>query len=79
MARVCAITGKKPQVGNNVSHAKNRTKRRFEPNLKTRRFFIPEENRFITLKVSAHGLRIIDKIGIQAALVRIKQLQDKQS
>jgi large subunit ribosomal protein L28 len=79
MARVCAVTGKKPQVGNNVSHAKNRTRRRFEPNLKTRRFFIPEENRFITLKVSAHGLRIIDKIGIQAALVRIKQLQDQQS
>jgi len=79
MAKVCAITGKKPQVGNNVSHAKNRTRRRFVPNLQKRRFWIPSENRFISLTVSTHGLRIIDKIGIEAALIRIKQLKEKQS
>jgi large subunit ribosomal protein L28 len=79
MAKVCVITGKKPQVGNNVSHAKNRTRRRFIPNLQTRRFWIPSENRFISLTVSTHGLRIIDKIGIEAALIRIKQLKEKQS
>lgn len=79
MAKVCAITGKKPQVGNNVSHAQNKTRRRFVPNLQTRRFWIPSENRFISLTVSAHGLRIIDKIGIEAALVRIKERAAKQS
>lgn len=79
MAKVCAITGKKPQVGNNVSHAQNKTRRRFVPNLQTRRFWIPSENRFITLTVSAHGLRIIDKIGIEAALERIKENKRKSS
>lgn len=79
MAKVCAITGKKPQVGNNVSHAQNKTRRRFVPNLQTRRFWIPSENRFISLTVSAHGLRIIDKIGIEAALERIKQRKATQS
>ena len=79
MAKVCAITGKKPQVGNNVSHAKNRTRRRFVPNLQTRRFWIPSENRFVTLTVSTHGIRIIDKIGIEAALLRIKERKRKAS
>lgn len=79
MAKVCAITGKKPQVGNNVSHAKNRTRRRFVPNLQTRRFWIPSENRFVTLTVSTHGIRIIDKIGIEAALERIKERKRKAS
>lgn len=79
MAKVCAITGKKPQVGNNVSHAQNKTRRRFVPNLQTRRFWIPSENRFISLTVSAHGLRIIDKIGIEAALKRIKARTSTQS
>jgi large subunit ribosomal protein L28 len=79
VAKVCAITGKKPQVGNNVSHAKNRTRRRFVPNLQTRRFWIPSENRFVTLTVSTHGIRIIDKIGIEAALERIKERKRKAS
>ncbi len=68
MSRVCQITGKKPMVGHNVSHANNRTKRRFYPNLQKKRFFLPEENRWIELKVSAHGLRIINKKGLKKAL-----------
>ncbi len=72
MSRVCQITGKRPQVGNNVSHAKNRTKRRFLPNLHTKRFFIPEENKWITLKVSTTALRTINKNGITAVLKKAK-------
>ena len=68
MARVCQITGKKPQVGNNVSHANNKTKRRFLPNLQKKRFFIPEEDRWITLKVSTKAIKTINKLGITAAL-----------
>jgi large subunit ribosomal protein L28 len=68
MSRRCQITGKKPMVGNNVSHANNRTKRRFYPNLQNKKFFLPEENRWIELKVSAHGLRIINKKGLKKAL-----------
>ena len=68
MARVCQITGKKPQVGKNVSHANNKTKRRFLPNLQKKRFFIPEEDRWITLKVSTKAIKTINKLGITAAL-----------
>jgi large subunit ribosomal protein L28 len=68
MARVCQITGKRPQVGNKVSHANNRTKRRFYPNLQKKRFFIPEEGRWITLKVSAKAIKTINKNGIAAVL-----------
>ena len=64
MARVCDLTGKKALVGNNVSHAMNKTKRKFNVNLRTKRFFIPEENRWITLKVSAAAIKTIDKKGI---------------
>ena len=63
MARVCDLTGKKALVGNNVSHAMNKTKRKFNVNLRTKRFFIPEENRWITLKVSAAAIKTIDKKG----------------
>jgi large subunit ribosomal protein L28 len=73
MARVCEITGKRPQVGNNVSHANNKTKRRFFPNLQKKRFFIPEEDRWITLKVSTKAIKTINKIGISAALKEAKQ------
>jgi|TARA_B100000809_G_scaffold28195_1_gene24478 large subunit ribosomal protein L28 len=72
MSRVCQITGKRPQVGNNVSHAKNKTKRRFLPNLHTKRFFIPEEDKWITLKVSTTALRTINKNGITAVLKKAK-------
>ena len=64
MSRVCQITGKKVMVGNNVSHANNKTKRKFYPNLMKKKFYLPEEDTFITLKVSASALRTIDKRGI---------------
>ncbi len=68
MSRICQITGKKLMVGNNVSHANNKTKRRFYPNLQVKRFFLPEEKKWITLKVSAAGVRIINKLGLSTAL-----------
>lgn len=72
MAQVCQVTGKTMQVGNSVSHSNRKTKRRFLPNLNTKKFFIPEENRWVTLKVSAHGMRTIDKLGIAESLKRAK-------
>ena len=68
MSRVCEVTGRGPQVGNKVSHANNKTKRRFLPNLQEHRFWVPSENRFVKLRVSARGLRTIDKKGIEAVL-----------
>ena len=68
MARVCQITGKKRMIGNNVSHSKRRTKREFAPNLQTKRFWLEEEQRFVTLKVSAAGIRTIYKNGLSATL-----------
>lgn len=68
MARVCQITGKRPRVGNNVSHANNKTKRRFYPNLQKKRFYIPEEDKWITLKLSTKALKTINKNGISAVL-----------
>ena len=68
MSRVCEVTGKRPRVGNNVSHAHNKTKRKFYPNLQKKKFFIPEENRWVTLKVSTSALRTINKKGITAVL-----------
>jgi len=68
MSRVCELTGKKAMVGNNVSHALNRTKRKFNANLMKKRFFIPEEGKWITLKVSASALKNINKLGISAVL-----------
>jgi large subunit ribosomal protein L28 len=72
MARVCQVTGKTPMVGNKVSHANNRTKRRFLPNLQYRRFWVESENRFVRLRVSNAGLRIIDKNGIETVLVDLR-------
>jgi large subunit ribosomal protein L28 len=72
MARVCQVTGKKPTVGNNVSHANNKTKRRFLPNLQYRRFWVESQNRWVRLRVSNAGLRIIDKLGIEAVLADIE-------
>lgn len=65
MAKVCEITGRRPRVGNNVSHANNKTKRKFYPNLQTKRFFIPSTGEWITLKVSTSALRTINKNGIE--------------
>jgi large subunit ribosomal protein L28 len=73
MARVCRITGKKPIVGNNVSHANNRTKRRFLPNLQNRRFWLETEKRWISLRVSNAGLRLIDKKGIEVVLAELRE------
>ncbi len=68
MARVCEITGKRPHSGNKVSHANNKTKRRFYPNLQTKRFYIPEEGKWITLKVSTTAIKTINSKGISAVL-----------
>ena len=73
MSRVCQLTGKSVMVGNNVSHSNRKTKRRFYPNLITKKFFIPEEDNFITLKVSAAALRTINKKGISACLKEARQ------
>lgn len=72
MARVCQITGKRAHSGNNVSHANNRTRRKFYPNLHKKRFFIPEEDKWITLKVSANAIKTINKKGITAVLKEAK-------
>ena len=68
MSRVCQVTGKRPATGNNVSHAHNKTRRRFLPNLHTHRFWVEEEKRFVKLRVSQKALRIIDKKGISEVL-----------
>lgn len=73
MARVCDITGKRVQVGNNVSHANNKTKRKFYPNLQKKRFYLPEEDRWITLKVSTSALRTINKNGLNAVLKKARE------
>ncbi|AZI21061.1 50S ribosomal protein L28 [Chryseobacterium taklimakanense] len=73
MSRICQITGKRAMVGNNVSHANNKTKRRFEINLLEKKFYLPETEENITLKVSAHGLRIINRVGIEEAVERGKR------
>ena len=72
MARVCQVTGKAPMVGHQVSHANNKTKRRFMPNLQYRRFWVETENRFVRLRVSNAGLRIIDKKGIEVVLADLR-------
>jgi len=73
MSRVCQITGKKVMVGNNVSHSKRRTKRKFLPNLFKKKFYFPEEDRWISLTVSSNGIRTINKNGLKASLVAAKE------
>ena len=72
MSQVCQVTGKRPMAGNNVSHANNKTRRRFLPNLHTHRFWVPGEKRFVKLRVSTKGLRIIDKKGIETVLAELR-------
>jgi large subunit ribosomal protein L28 len=72
MARVCQVTGKGPMVGNNVSHANNKTKRRFLPNLQYRRFWVESENRWVRLRITNAALRLIDKNGIDAVLADLR-------
>ena len=72
MSRVCQVTGKRPQAGNNVSHANNKTKRRFLPNLHSHRYWVESENRWVKLRLSTKGMRIIDKVGIDAVLADMR-------
>ena len=72
MSRVCMVTGKKPVTGNNVSHAHNKTRRRFSPNIHFHRFWVESEKRFVKLRVSTKGMRIIDKLGIDKVLAEIR-------
>lgn len=77
MARVCQVTGKRPMTGNNVSHAHNKTRRRFLPNLHSHRFWVESEERFVKLRVSANGMRIIDKKGIDTVLADLRARGEK--
>ena len=77
MSRVCQVTGKGVQTGNNVSHANNKTRRRFLPNLHERRFWVPSENRWVRLRVSAAALRTIDKNGIETVLAELRSRGEK--
>ncbi|TVS14528.1 MAG: 50S ribosomal protein L28 [Gammaproteobacteria bacterium] len=77
MSQVCQVTGKRPATGNNVSHANNKTRRRFLPNLHQHRFWVEGEKRFVRLRVSTKGLRIIDKLGIEAVLETLRKRGEK--
>ena len=77
MAKVCQVTGKRPTTGNNVSHAHNKTRRRFLPNLHSHRFWVESENRFVKLRISTKGMRIIDKKGIDAVLTDMRNRGEK--
>lgn len=77
MSKVCQVTGKRPMSGNNVSHAHNKTRRRFLPNIQFHRFWVEEEKRFVRLKVSTKGMRIIDKLGIKAVLDKLRAQGEK--
>jgi large subunit ribosomal protein L28 len=77
MARVCQVTGKRPVTGNNVSHANNKTRRRFLPNLHSHRFWVESENRFVRLRLSSKGMRVIDKRGIDVVLAELRARGEK--
>jgi large subunit ribosomal protein L28 len=77
MSRVCQVTGKRPTTGNNVSHANNKTRRRFLPNIQIHKFWVEEENRYVKLKVSTKGMRIIDKLGITTVLEKLRAKGEK--
>jgi len=77
MARVCQVTGKRPITGNNVSHANNKTRRRFLPNLHSHRFWVESEQRFVRLRLSSKGMRVIDKRGIDAVLAEMRARGEK--
>ena len=77
MSKICQVTGKRPMVGNNVSHANNKTKRRFLPNLHDRRFWVASEQRWVKLRVSTKGMRVIDKRGIDVVLGEIRARGDR--
>ena len=80
MSKVCQVTGKGPMSGNTISHSNRKTRRRFLPNVHNHRFFIPSQNRFVTLKVSSKGMKTIDKYGIEVVLekIRLRELNGKK-
>ena len=73
MSKICELTGKKAMVGNHVSHANNKTKRRFEVNLTRKKFYLPEEDRWLTLRVSSYGIKLVNKIGISAVVKKARK------
>lgn len=77
MSKICQVTGKKPLAGNNVSHSQRKTRRRFLPNLHSHRFWVESQKRFVKLRVSTKGIRIIDKIGIEQVLADIQKRGEK--
>ena len=77
MSKVCQVTGKRPKSGNKVSHANNKTRRRWEPNLHSKRFWLPSENRWIRLKVSAAGIKNINKLGIEKVVDQMRKRGEK--
>jgi large subunit ribosomal protein L28 len=77
MSRVCQVTGRRPKAGNNRSHSMRATKRRFMPNVHTRRFWLPSENRWIRMTVSARGMKVIDKVGIERVVADIRARGEK--
>ena len=77
MSRVCQVTGKKPLVGSNVSHSNRHTKRRFEINLRDKRFWLEDEKRWITIRVSARGMRIIDRVGLATVVAQLRARGEK--
>lgn len=77
MSRVCQVTGKRPMTGNKVSHANNKTKRRFLPNIQNHKFWVEEENRFVRLKLTPKAMRMIDKLGISAVLRKLRAKGEK--
>ena len=77
MSRVCQVTGKRPISGNNVSHANNKTRRRFLPNIQHHRFWVEEENRFVSLKLTPRGMRTIDKLGIKVVIDKLRANGEK--
>lgn len=77
MSRVCQVTGRRPMTGNNVSHANNKTKRRFLPNLQSHRFWVESEKRFVRLRLSTRGMRHIDKLGIDIVLADMRKRGEK--
>jgi large subunit ribosomal protein L28 len=77
MSKVCQVTGKRPLSGHNVSHANNKTKRRFEPNLQYKRFWLPSENRWIKLRVTARGIKTVDKVGIEKIVADLRKRGEK--
>lgn len=78
MSRVCQVTGRRPMTGHKVSHANNKTKRRFLPNIQTHRYWVESEGKFVTLKLSARGMRTIDKLGIDVVLKRMREKNKAQ-